>query len=68
MPLIRTEKQKESLSKFLYDVAKIVLASAVIAPVVNLSVFSYMTMIGGLLTEMLFFCLAYILDGKELRL
>lgn len=40
MPLIRTEKQKESLSKFLYDVAKIVLASAVIAPVVNLSIFS----------------------------
>jgi len=68
VPLIRTEKQKESLSKFLYDVAKIVLASAVIAPVVNLSVFSYATMIGGLLTGMLFFCLAYILDGKELRL
>jgi hypothetical protein len=65
VPLIRTEKQKDNLSKFLYDMAKIVLASAVIAPMVNVSVFSYLTMLGGLLLAVLCFCAAYILDGKE---
>lgn len=47
MPLIRTEKQKDNLAKFLYDIAKIVVAIAVIGPAVSLSVFSYAAMLGG---------------------
>lgn len=65
MPLIRTEKQKDSLAKFLYDVAKIVLAIAVIGPTVSLPVFSYAALIGGLAVSGMTFVLAYYLDGKE---
>jgi hypothetical protein len=65
MPLIRTEKQKDNLAKFLYDLSKIVLVTAVIAPAVNLSVFSYMALIGGIAVAGWAFVFAYYLDGKE---
>ena|SRR2546426_1034317 len=65
MPLIRTQKQRDNLARFLYDMAKIVLASAVIAPVLNLSIFSYMTMLAGLVVAVASFCTAFYLDGKE---
>lgn len=67
VPLIRTEKQKDNLAKFLYDVAKIVLASVVIAPIVNLQVFSPAAAIGGLVVAGVIFFIAYSLDGKEVR-
>ncbi len=67
VPLIRTEKQKENLAKFLYDLAKIVLASAVIALVVNLSAFSYVTIFVGWIAALLLFSAAYTLDGKEIQ-
>ncbi len=65
MPLIRTEKQKDNLAKFLYDLAKIVLAIAVIGPAVSLPVFSYAAMLGGLAVSGAAFVFAYYLDGKE---
>lgn len=65
MPLIRTEKQKDNLAKFLYDIAKIVVAIAVIGPGVSLSVFSYAAMLGGLAVAGAAFVFAYYLDGKE---
>jgi hypothetical protein len=67
MPLIRTQKQRDNLAKFLYDVAKIVLTIAVIAPVVNFSVFSYLTMIGGIVAAAIFFSAAFMLDGEVER-
>ena len=33
MPLIKTEKQKDNLAKFSYDIAKIILAITVISPI-----------------------------------
>ena len=65
MPLIRTEKQKDNLAKFLYDLCKIVLAVAVLGPAVSLSIFSYAAMLGGLAVAGAAFVFAYYLDGKE---
>ena len=65
MPEVQGVQQKDNLSKFLYDLAKIVLAIAVIGPAVSLSVFSYAAMLGGLAVAGAAFVFAYYLDGKE---
>jgi uncharacterized protein DUF6722 len=65
MPLIRTQKQRDNLARFLYDMAKIIVATSVLAPVVNLSAFSYATVAAGLVVAIASFCMAFYLDGLE---
>ncbi len=68
MLLIKTEKQKDNLAKFSYDIAKIILAITVISPIAKPETFHLSLFIGGFIVTMLFFVLAYILDAKEVKL
>ncbi len=67
MPLIRTEKQKDNLAKFSYDVAKIILAITVVSPIAKPQTFHLLLFVGGFIVTMLFFILGYVLDAKEVR-
>ena len=48
MLLIRTEKQKDSLAKFSYDIAKIIFAITVVSPIARPETFHFLLFIGGL--------------------
>jgi hypothetical protein len=65
---IKTEKQKDNLAKFSYDIAKIILAITVISPIAKPETFHLSLFIGGFMVTMLFFVLGYILDAKEVKL
>mgnify|MGYP001562886689 FL=1 len=65
MPLIKTEKQKDNLAKFSYDIAKIILAITVVGPIAKPETFHFWLLLGGLVVSVLFFIFAYQLDGKE---
>jgi len=67
MPLIRTEKQKDNLAKFSYDVAKIILAITVVSPIAKPQTFHLLLFVGGFIVTMLFFILGYVLDAKEVK-
>ena len=65
MIVIRNEAQKQSLSKFLYDCAKIVFGTVVIFQIIKPDEFKTYIFISGLIATIIFFLWAYILDGKE---
>lgn len=67
MILIKNEIQKQNLCKFLYDIAKIVFGTVVISQVFKPPEFRIWIFISGLITTVVFFLFAYILDGKELQ-
>ena len=67
MPLIKTEKQKDNLAKFSYDIAKIILAITVISPIAKPETFHFTLFIGGFVVTMLFFVFGYMLDAKEVK-
>lgn len=67
MPLIKTEKQKDNLARFSYDIAKIILAVTVISPIAKPETFHFSLFMGGFVVTVLFFIFAYILDAKEVR-
>lgn len=67
MSLIKTEKQKDNLAKFSYDVAKIVLAITVISPIAKPETFHFSLFVGGFVVTMLLFVFAYMLDAKEVK-
>jgi len=48
MPLIKTEKQKDNLAKFSYDIAKIILAITVVGPIAKPETFHFWLLLGGL--------------------
>ena len=68
MLLIRTEKQKDNLVKFSYDVSKIILAVTVIGPIAKPETFHVQLFIGGFVVTVLFFIFGYMLDGREITL
>ena len=67
MPLIKTEKQKDNLAKFSYDIAKIILVITVISPIAKPETFHFSLFIGGFVVTVLFFVFGYILDAKEVK-
>jgi len=67
MPLIKTEKQKDNLAKFSYDIARIILAITVISPIAKPETFHFTLFIGGFVVTMLFFVFGYVLDAKEVK-
>jgi len=67
MALIKTEKQKDSMAKFSYDVAKIILAITVISPIAKPETFHLSLFIGGFVVTTLFFIFGYTLDAKEVK-
>ena len=66
MHFITTEKQKDNLSKFSYDTAKIILAITVISPIVKPESFNVALFVGGFIVTILFFALGCLIDSKEL--
>jgi len=67
MNLIKSELQKQNLSKFLYDIAKIIFGTIVIVQIVKPEQFKAWIFISGLMSVITFFVWAYILDGKEIK-
>ena len=68
MILIRTEKQKDNLAKFSYDIAKIIFAVTVVTPIAKPETFHSLLFTGGLAVTILCFIFGYILDAKEVKL
>jgi len=58
MIFIRTEKQKDSIAKFSYDTAKIILAITVISPIAKPEIFHF-----SLFGKMTYFGIALIVLG-----
>jgi len=72
MAFIKTEKQKDNLSKFAYDVAKIIIAIIVISPIVtpepiNFYLFVGDLFVGGLVLSIMFLIFGSILDRREAK-
>ncbi len=67
MPFIKTEKQKDNLAKFSYDVAKIILAILVIGPLAKPEGFKIFIFAAGYFVALLFFVLGFLLDAKEVK-
>ena len=68
MPLIKTEKQKDNLAKFSYDIAKIILAVTVVGPIAKPETFHFALFIGGFVVTVIFFVFGYMLDANEVKL
>ena len=64
MRIIRTEKQKDNLAKYLYDISKILAAVAVIGPFVNPEKINKITFIFGIAFTIIIFIFASIIDSK----
>lgn len=63
----KTEKQKDNLAKFLYDLAKIILGIMVITPLAKPEEINLSALISGIYIVILCFLYAYYLDGKEVK-
>ena len=62
---IKNEKQKDNLAKFSYDIAKIIIAIAIISPMVKLGTINLFLFIGFLVVSLLFLIFGNLLDKKE---
>jgi len=67
MKIIKNEMQKQNLSKFLYDIAKIIFGAVVIFQIIKPYEFKLWIFISGLIAMISFFFCAYLLDGKEIK-
>lgn len=65
--IIKTEKQKDNVVKYFYDVSKIFLAVMVITPVVQWQNFKLWVFLFGCSATLFSFIFAFILDGKEVK-
>ena len=65
MVIIRTEKLKDNLSRFSYDIAKIIVAILVIGPIARLEALHISLLLYGLFISFAWFILGFILDGRE---
>lgn len=64
---IITEKQKDNVAKFLYDVAKIIIATLVLTPFTHIEPMKIWTLIAGICATTIFFLIAFNLDKKEIK-
>lgn len=65
--MLETEKQKNNLAKFLYDIAKIDFAAFVVARISKFTEFTILDFIIGILATIIPIIVALILDGKEMK-
>ena len=66
MKVIKNNLQKQNLSKFLYDIAKIIFSTVVIFQIIKPQKFEAWIFISGIIATVFAFLWAYILDGKEM--
>ncbi len=62
MRLLKTEKQKDNLAKYLYDISKVVFTVAVIGPIAKPENVNKFALLFGLLASIIIFTLASIID------
>jgi len=67
MRLIRTEKQKDNLAKFFWDMAKVVLTVLVITPFARPETRSLLPMVSGLISGAFLAVAGYLIDGREVQ-
>jgi len=65
MAIIKSEKQKDNLSKFSYDMAKIILAILVIGPIARPEVFELQLFIVAVVVIILLILFGFRLDARE---
>jgi hypothetical protein len=68
MRIIRTDKQKDNLTKYWWELSKIAVAALVIAPFVKPEAVDLRVVGLGLLSDTLSALFGYLLDGKEIKL
>ncbi len=61
------EKQKDSLAKFAYDLARIIAGVAVITPLFQSGKASVLNTVLGLVAVLIFLWIGYALDSKEAK-
>ncbi len=67
MRIIRTEKQKDNLTKYLYDISKIIFAVAVIGSIVKPESTDKYTLIVGVAVTLMVFIFANIIDSNKFK-
>ena len=65
MDFFKNNSQKDNISKYCFDVSKIILAILVIAPIVKDGLENTYLAFGGITLVLFFFFAGYLLDGKE---
>lgn len=64
---IIAEKQQDNVAKFLYDVAKITLATLVLSPFTNKEPMKTWILLSGIGATIILFLTAFNLDKKEIK-
>ena len=67
MRMIRSDKQKDNLSKVFWDMGKVLFTVMVISPFAKGSAVSFRTILIGLLVGVFSLGLGYLLDGMEVQ-
>ncbi|MBI2968600.1 MAG: hypothetical protein HYY40_12425 [Bacteroidetes bacterium] len=67
MRIIKTEKQKDNLAKYIYDISKVVFAVAVIGPIAKPESTDKYTLIVGVAFTIIVFIFASIIDSNKFK-
>ena len=67
MRILRSEKQKDNLAKFFWDMAKVAFAVQVLTPLANPEALQAFSLAVGFLAGFLFASIGYLLDGMEVQ-
>lgn len=67
MRIIRTDKQKDNLAKYGWDMSKVAVAALTIAPFTKSEAVDLKTVSVGLFAGVVLALLGYFLDGKEVK-
>jgi len=65
MRILRTEKQKDNLAKFFWDMAKVAFTFFVVAPLAQTQLYGPTRVMGGLAIGFTLAVIGYMLDGRE---
>ncbi len=67
MRIIRTEKQKDNLAKYAWDLSKIMVTALAIAPFAKPEAVDLRVVGAGVLAGILLALMGYLLDGMEIK-
>ena len=67
MRIIRTEKQKDNLAKYVWDMSKIMVTALAIAPFAQPEAVNMKVVGAGILAGILLALMGYLLDGMEIQ-
>ncbi|MBI4487518.1 MAG: hypothetical protein HY694_00405 [Deltaproteobacteria bacterium] len=65
MRILRTEKQKDNLAKFFWDMSKVAFTLLVIGPFATAESFSLPGLVAGIAVGLVLGLLGHFLDGRE---